>query len=315
MRNSTAFAALTLAALVLWAGSARAGIGMGEITESPEVRHARMKEQAERYYKTGMRALAEGRTSRAVRFLLWVAKMRIDSPYPKKAFDELTQVVEKAEAELAVARDLVEGEDPEAGIKELARIRRVYMGLGVAKDAGHLMARLEEDPEFQQILRVQGFADDFQRAVSLEAEAEALRKAHLEKSDPEVVTVEGADGNGQDVVSPRMMTPEERRAARIKKLAKAYAIYKRIVRHAGETELGKEAADALKRLAADEGLAEQIRKQRLREKARQWLGLATNYYRAGRTDLAEDYCRKIIEEAPSSPQAQEARAMLESITR
>lgn len=315
MRNSTAFAALTLAALVLWAGSARAGIGMGEITESPEVRHARMKEQAERYYKTGMRALAEGRTSRAVRFLLWVAKMRIDSPYPKKAFDELTQVVEKAEAELAVARDLVEGEDPEAGIKELARIRRVYMGLGVAKDAGHLMARLEEDPEFQQILRVQGFADDFQRAVSLEAEAEALRKAPLEKSDPEVVTVEGADGNGQDVVSPRMMTPEERRAARIKKLAKAYAIYKRIVRHAGETELGKEAADALKRLAADEGLAEQIRKQRLREKARQWLGLATNYYRAGRTDLAEDYCRKIIEEAPSSPQAQEARAMLESITR
>jgi tetratricopeptide (TPR) repeat protein len=306
---------MTAAAVLVWSGSARAGVGMGEITESPEVRHARMKEQAERYYETGMRALAEGRTSRAVRFLLWVAKMRIDSPYPKKAFDELTQVVEKAEAELAVARDLVEGEDPEAGIKELARIRRVYMGLGVAKDAGHLMARLEEDPEFQQILRVQGFADDFQRAVNLEAEAEALREAPPEKSDPEVVTVEGADGEGQDVVSPRMMTPAERRAARIKKLAKAHAIYKRIVRHAGETALGKEAATALNRLAADEELAEQIREQRLREKARQWLGLASNYYRAGRSDLAEEYCRKILDEAPTSPQAEEARVMLESINR
>ncbi len=314
MRQAT-IRAVVLAAILGAACGRCAALGMGEIVEPPEVQRARMKEQAERYYKTGMRALAEGRTSRAVRLLLWVAKMRIDSPYPKKAFDELTQIAQKAKVELAVARELVDGEAPAEGLKELARIKRVYRGLGVAKDAGHLMAKLEQDPKFQQILRVQGFADDFQRAVALEAEAEALLNAPFEKEDPEVVIVEDPDGDGEDVVSPPMMTAKERREARIRKLAQAHAIYERIVRQAGDTKLGEESARALKRLAADEELAEHIRNLRLREKARQWMSLATNYYRAGRPDLAEGYCRKILDEAPGSPQAKEARAMLESITK
>ena len=300
--------------MLVSAGAVRAGVGMGTIEEPPEIQHARLKERAEAYYRDGMRALAGGGTERAVRMLLWVAKMRIDSPYPQRAYEELKKLVDLANQELAVARDLVAGEDLEAGLKELGRIKRVYMGLGPAKAAGRFLLELEKNPKFQQALRVQRLTDDFERAKGLEAEADDLLKAPLESAEPAVVLVEPDDGGDPDVVSPQAMTADQRRAQRIKKISEAYDIYERIVRQAPDTDLGKEAARALKRLLKDETLAARIAEERLREKAREWFNLASNYYRAGRPDIAKEYCRKILAECPAAPQAPQARAMLDSMT-
>ena len=314
MRRTTGCPAMAVAAVLLLAGAARAGVSMGVIEEPPEVEHARLKERAETYYRDGMRAMAEGNTERAVRMLLWVAKMSIDSPYPQKAFEELKKQVDLANRELAVARELVAGEDLAAGLKELGRIRRVYMGLGPAKEAGRFLLELERNPRFQQALRVQRVKDDFDRARGLVQEAEALLKAPLESAEPAVIVVESEGAEESNVVNPKMMTPEERRTQRLKKLTQACEIYERIARQVPDTDLGKDAARALKQLHRDEDLAAQIQRARLHEKAREWFNLASNYYRAGRPDIAKEYCRKILADCPDAPQAREARAMLDSMT-
>ncbi len=301
---------------VLLVGAAdvgRAGVGFGVIEESEEVKHARLKERAERYFKDGTRALAEGDTSRGVRMLLWVAKMRIDSPYPQQAFEELKKITQTAARELEMAREFLAGEAPEAGLKELARIKRTYPGLYVAKQAGRLLGDLEKDPKFQQMLRAQTLAEDLERARALEVEAEALAATG---PDAEPAVIETASEEGEtDVVDVAALTSEQRREVRVAKLKEAWELYERVVRLGVSTEPGQAAVKALKRLAKDEALADQIEAARCEEKARGWLSLASNYYRAGRMDLAKDYCRKILAECPRTPQAEPAKAMLESITK
>ena len=166
-------------AVLASAGPRRAGAGvrMGTIEETEEAKHAKAKEQAKAYYKDGMQALAEGNVARAVQRLLWVAKMgrmRIDSPYPEQAFEQLKILADRGAKDLAVARELVAGEDHAAGVKELRRITRVYLGLAPAKEAGRLLRELEKDPAFREAVLAQGLADDFEKARALEAEAEAI---------------------------------------------------------------------------------------------------------------------------------------------
>jgi len=323
-------------------GRAGAGVGMGTIEESEEVKHAKAKEQAETYYKDGMQALAEGNVERAVQRLLWVAnmgRMRIDSPYPEQAFEQLKVLADRGAKDLAVARELVAGEDHAAGVKELRRITRVYLGLAPAKEAGRLLRELEKDPAFREAVLAQGLADDLEKARALEAEAEAIlhppaagapeSKPPAPESEPPAPEPEprpvatgdstGRAGSGDVEASrpapepPKELTPEERQAKRLEKLVEAYALYDRIVRQGGETKPAKAAAEAMERLRKDAAVAERLAKVRAERQAREWMGLATNYFKAGRLDLARQYSEKVIASYPDAPEAEEARDLLEAL--
>jgi outer membrane protein assembly factor BamD (BamD/ComL family) len=320
-------------AVLAWAGPRRAGagVGMGTIEESEEVKHAKAKEQAETYYKDGMQALAEGNVERAVQRLLWVAnmgRMRIDSPYPEQAFEQLKVLADRGAKDLAVARELVAGEDHAAGVKELRRITRVYLGLAPAKEAGRLLRELEKDPAFREAVLAQGLADDFEKARALEAEAEAILhppaagapEPEPEAAEPPAPESEPRPAGSGDVEAggpaqepPKELTPEERQAKRIEKLVEAYALYDRIVRQGGETVPAKAAAEAMARLRKEAAVAERLAKVEAERRAREWMGLATNYFKAGRLDLARQYSEKVIASYPNSPEAGEARDLLEAL--
>jgi len=319
---------------------AGAGVGMGTIEESEEVKHAKAKEQAAAYYKDGMQALAEGNIERAVQRLLWVAKMgrmRIDSPYPEQAFEQLKILADRGAKDLAVARELVAGEDHAAGVKELRRIMRVYLGLAPAKEAGRLLREIEKDPAFREAVLAQGLADDLEKARALEAEAEAIlhppaagapesepppAEPPAPESEPRPVATGDSTGRagsgdvkagGPPPEPPKELTPEERQAKRIEKLAEAYALYDRIVRQGGATGPAKAAAEAMERLRKDAAVAERLAKVEAERQAREWMGLATNYFKAGRFDLARQYSEKVIASYPNSPEADQARDLLEAL--
>jgi len=305
-----------LAALlvVAWGGRAGAAVGWGTIEEPPEVVHARLKAKAEQEYKDGMEALARGDTRRAVGFLLRVAKARIDSPYPAKAFEELKKITAQGAQDLQVARELVAGEDLEAGVLELTRIVRTYFGLYPAKQAGALLADLKKNAKFQQALLAGRLADDLERAKDLEKQAEALAKGD-EIRDPEPPDEEGVaeEPPKPKEPPPKPMTPQEREAARMERISQAYDIYRRIAAQCPDTAPGKEAAAAVARLEKDKDLTDRVKRAAAEAEARQWLGLAENYFKAGRMDLAREQCEKILAKHPSVPQADAAKALLEAL--
>jgi len=315
-----------LAAVLLAAAPAvRAAVSWGTIEEPPEVTHAKWKQKAEDDYKEGMKARAAGDTANAVRILLNVygyGRMRIDSPYPQKAADELKVITEEGMKDLAVARQLVSGEAPAAGVQELKRLTRTYFGLPPAKIAGTLLRQLEADPRFQGTLKAERLSEDLDRAQALEAEAEALAKppapaapapAASAAESPQTAPA-AADPKPQPAgavtVSTRDLTGPERRAACLERLVAAYELYGRIAQQGPETEPGKKAIAARQRLDQDADLAARIKQAQARQQAREWLGLAQNYFRAGRIDLANEYCRKVIAEFPGTPEAAEARALM-----
>ncbi|MFO8012004.1 MAG: tetratricopeptide repeat protein [Phycisphaerae bacterium] len=177
MKRTLAILAAALA-LGLVASTVRAGIGIGTVEEDPEVTHEKWKRKAEEDYKTGMEALAAGKTGQAVKFLMRAydigRRYRIDSPYPQKAADELVKLSREGLRELDVARDLVGGEAPRAGLLELKRITRTYLGLQPARQAGALLRQLEGAPTFQARLRASELAEQLARAEALETRAAAL---------------------------------------------------------------------------------------------------------------------------------------------
>ncbi len=328
MKRIVAPALLTVMLALAAAPPAGAVVGMGTIEEHPLAARERWREKAEETYKEGMKARAAGDTSNAVRFLLRCAKleqMGIGTDYPVLAFNELKVIVEEARKELQVARDFISGEDPAAGMMELKRITRTYLGLFPAKEAGKLMRQLEADPKFQATLKAAKLAQELARAETLEADAAALAKppepkpkktdtsagptSKLPTTPPETKT----EGVNVATVTTKAMTPNQRRKARIGKLLEAYEIYARLAREGAGTEPGIKAAAAHRRLQGDADVMASIQGAHAEKKAKEWLGLANNYFRAGRFDFARQYCTKILSEYPKTPQAAEARALLEGM--
>ncbi|HUU93777.1 MAG TPA: hypothetical protein VM238_21500, partial [Phycisphaerae bacterium] len=245
MKRTLAAALLTAMLLLAAAPPLRAGVGMGTIEEHPATARERWREKAEEAYQEGMKARAAGDTTNAVRFLLRCAnmgKMRLDSKHPEMAFNTLKVITEEARKELVVARDFLSGEDPGAGMMELKRITRTYFGLWPAKEAGTLMRQLEADPKFQATLKAVELAEELARAETLEAEAAALAnppetkprdadpsekpKSKLPTTPPETQPT----GVTAAIVTPKTLTPNQRREARIAKLLEAYEIYGRLAK-------------------------------------------------------------------------------------
>jgi tetratricopeptide (TPR) repeat protein len=280
------------------------GIGMGIIPDDPEVQHAAYRKKAEDDYNAGLKAKAAGDLETAVRLLSGVvelSKMRIDSPYPEKAYAELEVIEAQAKQELAVARSLVAGTDPAAGLGELKRIVRVYFGLPTAKVAGTLVRQLEADPAFQASLRAARLTVEVKRAETLETQAAAL----LEPPAPP----------SPDVKTPpaKVLSEQERQAARLAKLLEAYEIYGRVVEQGAGTDPAKTAAASRTRLEQDKDLMVLLKQVQAERKAREWLGLANAYFKAGSNDRAREFCQKILSECPQSPQAADAKALLDQM--
>lgn len=328
MRRSCGTALVTLLVALAASPPSGAGIGIGTIEEDPAVTKERWREKAEALYKEGMKARAAGDAKNATRFLLRCAKlgkMRIDSKYPEMAFSTLKVMVEEARKELAVARDFLSGEDPEAGMMELKRISRIYFGLSPAKEAGKLMRQLEADPKFRATLKAAKLGEELARAKALEAEAAALAKPPEPKPDPTTppeptpsklpTTPPPTHPAGVTVaaVATKPMTPTQRREARIAKLLQAYEIYGRLAREGKGTAPAIQADAARRRLEQDAGVMARLRSARAEKQAKEWLSLATNYFRAGRFDSARAYCTKILAECPKTPQADQAKALLEGM--
>lgn len=320
-----------LAALAALAAppAARAAVGMGTIEESPTAAREVWREKAEADYKEGMKARASGDQKNAVRLLLRVAKMgrmRMDSPYPEMAYKEVAAITEEARKEMVVARQLIAGEDREAGVSELRRIVRTYFGLFPAKEAGALLRQLESDPSFQAALRAGQLDDELDKAADLEAEAAALLKPPEPELPPDDADPSPSgslpttpppapppEGVKVAAVATKPLTEKERRAARIEKLAAAYDIYCRVAKKGAGTEPGRKADEARRRLEQDADLLARIRLAQRTDQAKEWLSLANNYFRAGRFDSAREYCKKIIAECPDTPQAVDARLLLKGI--
>jgi len=318
------------------ATSARAGVSFGTIEEAPEVTHEKWKKSAEEAYKQGMEARAAGKKADAVKFLMRAyqigRRMRIESPYPQKAADALAVLSEEGIRELDVARDLISGEAPDAGLLELKRIMRTYLGLPPAKLAGALRRQLEKDPGFQARLRASHLAEQLARAKALEAKAAALAET---PPDEPAAAGEGEAGGGASQAAGEPDPPAEtdsaarpspgasapgsdgagRRARRLDLLAEAHAIYVRVAEAGKGTDVGKQAEASRRRLEADADLMARIRRARLRDQARQWLSLGLNYMRAGRMDTARSWFEKVLAECPDTPQAREARGYLEGMTK
>jgi tetratricopeptide (TPR) repeat protein len=192
---------------------------------------------------------------------------------------------------------------------------RVYLGLAPAKEAGRLLRELEKDPAFREAVLAQGLADDFEKARALEAEAEAILHPPAEPLPPAAGAPESEPQPAEPPAPepPKKLTPEARQAKRLEKLVEAYALYDRIVRQGGETEPAKAAAEAMARLRKEAAVAERLAKVEAERRAREWMGLATNYFKAGRFDLARQYSEKVIASYPNSPEAEEARDLLEAL--
>ena len=186
---------------------------------------------------------------------------------------------------------------------ELKRITRVYSGLPPAKQAGALAIQLSTDPEFQASLRAARLAQELKKAEALEA----LAAAALDTAPPAVTTTAGT------AVTPKTLTDKERQALRISRLADAYDAYGRIVDQGGATDPAKAAAAARARLQQDKDFMAHMAQVQVERKAREYLGLAQNYFKAGLTDRAREYCQKILSECPQAPQAADARALLDSM--
>ncbi|MCX5655514.1 MAG: hypothetical protein NTY65_12785 [Planctomycetota bacterium] len=305
--------------LLATAGPLRAGIGTGTIEEDPETRKAKIRQQVEGWYKDGVKARAAGNLADAVRFFIWAAKTRCDTEYPELAFNELKVISEDAKKELEVARQLAGGEDPVAGLDELKRITRIYSGLGVAKDAGTLARQLEVDPSFQAKLKAGRLAEDLKKAQALESQAEAVAKPPAAekppagKAAPAPPPADKVPGVIAATVRPKEMTEADRKTARLDLLGHAYEIYGRIAQQGGETEPGRKAVEARSRLEKDAELMARIKAVDADTKARALMKMADGYFRAGRPDLARQYCTKVISDFPQSQQAADARTMLERI--
>jgi tetratricopeptide (TPR) repeat protein len=308
-------------------GTSVPGVGTGVIEDDPQALHEAYKKRAENDYTDAAKALAAGDMETAVRLFIRVvemSKMHIDSPYPQRAYEQLGAIVEQAQKELEVARQLLAGEDPAAGLLELKRIARVYMGLNPAKAAATLGRQLEVDPAFQATLRAGRLKVDLQRAAALETEAESLGQPPAADTAPSAAPSAApatSTGSGQATVPaagavtvrPKVMTEAERAAARLDRLTEAYEIYGRVAQLGGDTDVGKQAAAARTRLEADAGLMARIQALQVERKARQYLSLADGYFKSNRFDLARQYCMKIIEECPKTPQAADAKALMEHL--
>jgi hypothetical protein len=107
------------------------------------------------------------------------------------------------------------------------------------------------------------------------------------------------------------MTEKERRRARLDKLMEAYDIYVRVVQQGGDTAPAKKAAEAKARLEKDTDLMTRIRDVQADRKAREYLSLADNYFKAARFDSAREFCRRILAECPGTPQAFQAQILLD----
>lgn len=312
--------------LALASPAGRAGVSIGTIEEDPKVAHDRLVQKAEDEFKEGMKARAAGDTANAVRFLLHVAeteKRGLGAPSAPKAFEELKVICEEGRKELQVARQLVAGEDPVAGLSELKRIMRTYLGVWPAKEAGSLMRQLEADPKFQATLKAGRLAEELKKAETLEAQAAAiLNPPQPEPQKPDQKPEPGKlptapppqpkpEGVGGASVRPKDLTDKERRAIHIDRLIEAYDIYGRIVAQGPDTEPGKNAADARARLEKDADLMARIEQAKAERKARELLNLAENYFRAGRFDSAREHCQKIISTYGKTTQAADAKMLLE----
>jgi len=297
---------------------------MGTIEEDPEIRKAKVRQQVEGWYKDGMKARAAGNLADAVKFLKWAATTPCDTEYPELAYNELKVISDDARKELDVARQLVGGEDPAAGLDELKRITRIYSGLGVAKDAGALSRQLESDPSFQAKLKSGRLAQELAKAEALETRAEAVlhppaaEKPAADKPPSDKLPAAAppaAAPNPPGVITasvkPREMTEAERKLARLDLLGQAYEAYGRIAKQGGETEPGRKAAEARARLEKDAGLMARIKAAEAETKARSLMKMADGYFGAGRLDLARQNCLKVISDYPQSQQAADARALLE----
>ncbi len=370
MNTARRILAMTLALVLSAAASAAgirrggtvggAGVGIGTVEEDPEVTHEKWKRKAEEDYKTGMEALAAGKKGQAVKFLVRAydigRRYRIDSPYPQKAADELVKLAEAGTRELDVARDLVTGDAPRAGLLELKRITRTYLGLPPAKQAGSLLRQLQADPAFQARLRESQLAGQLARAETLETRAAALAaevdlddvrdneggegeeaaQTKPAESDPEPAPEPAAEAAGQPDLSgssalrtgpplpdgvdaadvaERSLSPSEREARRLDLLAEAHTIYARVAETGKGTEVGTNAEAARRRLEQDAELMARIRRARQQDKAREWLSLGTNYMRAGRMDKGRQFLEKVVAECPDTPEAREARGLLDGMTK
>jgi tetratricopeptide (TPR) repeat protein len=317
---------LLLLCILIAAPAVRAGVSIGTIEEDPQVVKQRQLDKAEADYKEGMKARAAGDASNAVRLLLRVAeteKHGLRSPFAPKAFDELKALFDEAQKDLQVARQLVAGEDPAAGLSELKRITRTYMGLGPAKEAGALARQLEGDAQFQATLKSARLAEELKKAEAVEAQAAAALEPPKpeaqkpeEKPDPSKLPTAPPpapmpEGVGAVNVRLKEPTPAERQAARIARLLEAYDLYGRIVAQGADTGPGKKAAAARARLEKDADLMARLELAKAERKARELLSLAENYYRAGRFDSAREYCRKVISTYPQTVQASDAKTLLE----
>lgn len=302
------------------AGLPRPGVGIGVIEEDQQTLRLKARQKAEDDYKEGMKARAAGDTATAVRILLAVAKMesqRIDSEYPPKAFAELQVIFEEGRKDLQVARDLVAGEDPAAGVSELKRILRTYLGLGPAKDAGKLLAQLEKDPKFQATLKAAKLTEDLRRAEALEAQAEAVRNPPAAAAPAATSEKPAAKPAAVGAVTVRQkdLTPAERQAKRAELLLDAYDLYGRIAQQGTGTEPARKAAAACERLEKDADLMARLKIVQGERKARELMSLADNYFRAGRFDTAREHCKKVLAEYPQSMQAVDAKMLMERMAK
>lgn len=198
----------------------------------------------------------------------------------------------------------VQKSDPRVQPKELAGRYLAHMN-ELSQERLRLADIFEEAGRPLDALRV--LDEVVARFEGFDVAADAAQRRKRLAKDPSVSRARAAGKNAD-----RADTIFERgeRSLRAGDVYEAYKTFQTIVEKYEATEAGRRAQAALDRLAKDSTAMSKIRSAEIDDKCSGWMNYVRGFMRARKYDEAREYIDKIVELAPDSKYAEEARQQL-----
>lgn len=189
----------------------------------------------------------------------------------------------------------------------------------LAADAAALVGQLEKAArerleDLRQAVRARAFDDAAKHAAELSEyfagagfSDEVEREAERIRADP---SGRNALDRARREVAAQRQLDQAAELEQERQFAAALDAYRGVAEKFTGTAGAAQAEQAALRLAADEGVREQLRRDRAEAEAQRWLHIAEQFVRVEMPDQAREWFRKVIDEHPASAAARSAREQL-----
>lgn len=190
------------------------------------------------------------------------------------------------------------------------------------EQAGQLLAKLDQVArgvlaESEQMIRERRYAEAYGRLQSVAeefdntpaAEQAQRRIDELQTNNRQwaaVVQARDTESAARALELARQATTDERHV-------EARRYYQRILEVYPRTPAAADARRALREMGRDKALATQLARQQAEPAAPVLLNLAARYAQIGRAEQARQYYQRVLERAPNTPYAEQARQGLEGL--